>query len=120
MKKPTTQLDSATEAPETSPQLFDDWFDPIEVGVRSRVRDFIETMMEEELDAVLSRPRYGRIAPGAVKEEAGTAEVVFARRAPPLDAADPLNGLHGYEAYAPIFHGPSGLSSQNAAPFLSF
>jgi putative transposase len=80
MKKPTTQLDSATEAAETSPQLFDNWFDPIEVGVRSRVRDFIETMMEEELDAVLSRPRYGRIAPGAVKEEAGTAEVVTGHR----------------------------------------
>jgi len=59
MKRHTTQPDSATHAAETSPQLFDDWFDPIEFGVRSRVRDFIETMMEEELDAVLSRPRYG-------------------------------------------------------------
>ena len=73
MKKHTTQPDSATHVAETSPQLFDDWFDPIEFGVRSRVRDFIETMMEEELDAVLSRPRYGRIAPDAGKE-AGTAE----------------------------------------------
>src|SRR5450432_2839691 len=68
MKKHTTQPDSATHVAETSPQLFDDWFDPIEFGVRSRVRDFIETMMEEELDAVLSRPRYGRIAPDAGKE----------------------------------------------------
>ncbi len=73
MKKHTTQPDSATHVAETSPQLFDDWFDPIEFGVRSRVRDFIETMMEEELDAVLSRPRYGRIAPDAGKE-ASTAE----------------------------------------------
>jgi len=32
------------------------------------VRDFIETMMEEELDAVLSRPRYGRIVPTASKK----------------------------------------------------
>ena len=71
MKKRTTQPDSATDAGETAPQLFDNWFDPIEFGVRSRVRVFIETMMEEELDAVLSRPRYGRIAPGAGKE-AGT------------------------------------------------
>src|ERR1700757_1754211 len=68
MKKPITQLDSATDAAGTSTQLFDDWFDPIESGVRSRVRDFIETMMEEELDAVLARPRYGRIAPDAGKE----------------------------------------------------
>ena len=81
MKKHTTQPDSATDAGETASQLFDNWFDPIEFGVRSRVRDFIETMMEEELDAVLSRPRYGRrIAPGAVKEEAGTAEVVTGHR----------------------------------------
>jgi transposase-like protein len=40
--------------------LFDNWFDPIEDGVRSRVRGFIETMLEEELDDALSRPRYGR------------------------------------------------------------
>jgi putative transposase len=73
MKRHTTQPDSATHAAETSPQLFDDWFDPIEFGVRSRVRDFIETMMEEELDAVLSRPRYGRIVPTASKK-AGSAE----------------------------------------------
>jgi len=73
MKKHTTHPDSATHAVETAPQLFDNWFDPIEFGVRGRVRDFIETMMEEELEAVLSRPRYGRIAPDAGKE-AGTAE----------------------------------------------
>jgi putative transposase len=40
--------------------LFDSWFDPIEDGVRERVRGFIETMLEEELDVALSRPRYGR------------------------------------------------------------
>src|SRR3984893_19345358 len=40
--------------------LFADWFDPIEEGVRERVRGFIETMLEEELDGALSRPRYGR------------------------------------------------------------
>lgn len=40
--------------------LFDNWFDPIEDGVRERVRGFIETMLEEELDGALSRPRYGR------------------------------------------------------------
>ncbi len=40
--------------------LFENWFDPIEDGVRARVRGFIETMLEEELDEALSRPRYGR------------------------------------------------------------
>ena len=40
--------------------LFDNWFDAIEDGVRDRVRGFIGTILEEELDAALSRPRYGR------------------------------------------------------------
>jgi putative transposase len=44
--------------------LFDDWFDAIEDGIRSRVRGFIETMLEEELSGALSRPRYGRRKPG--------------------------------------------------------
>src|SRR5258706_5058684 len=46
----------------TSTQLFHDWFDPIEVGVRDRVRSFIEGMIEAELETALSRPRYGRPA----------------------------------------------------------
>ena len=29
-------------------QLFDDWFDPIESGIRERVRGLIEVMIEEE------------------------------------------------------------------------
>jgi transposase-like protein len=40
--------------------LFDNWFDAIEDGVRSRVRDFIEALLEEELAQTLARPRYGR------------------------------------------------------------
>ncbi len=38
--------------------LFDDWFDPIEAGLRDRVREFIQAMVEGELDAALIRPRY--------------------------------------------------------------
>ena len=40
--------------------LLDDWFDPIEAGLRDRVREFIQTMIEAELEAALCRPRYGR------------------------------------------------------------
>jgi putative transposase len=47
---------------ETSARLFDDWFDPIETGVRARVRSFIEGLIEAELEMALSRPRYGRPA----------------------------------------------------------
>ena len=41
-------------------KLFDSWFDPIETALRTKVRGFIETMIEEELETALSRPRYGR------------------------------------------------------------
>ena len=40
--------------------LFDNWFDPIETALRRKVRGFIETMVEEELETALARPRYGR------------------------------------------------------------
>jgi hypothetical protein len=45
---------------EESQRLFDNWFDPIETVVRDRVRGFIETMLEVELDEALSRSRYVR------------------------------------------------------------
>ena len=40
----------------------DDAFDPLEEGVRLRVRVFIETILEEELQAALGRGRYERAA----------------------------------------------------------
>jgi putative transposase len=51
---------NSTGTPEAS--LFDGtaWFDPIEAGVRERIRGFIETMLEEELTAALGRGRYRR------------------------------------------------------------
>src|SRR5258707_3770386 len=52
----------------TSTHLFHDWFDPIEMGVRDRVRSFIEGMIEAELETALSRPRYGR--PAKTQDEA--------------------------------------------------
>jgi putative transposase len=56
----TTKLDSSQLASETAVYLFDDWFDPIEAGVRDRVREFIQAMVEGELGSALMRPRYGR------------------------------------------------------------
>jgi len=43
-----------------APQLFDDWFDPIEAAVRERAREFIEELIRSELDEALARPRYER------------------------------------------------------------
>src|SRR5205823_11029157 len=58
----TTKLESSQPAAETAVYLFDHWFDPIETGVRDRVREFIHAMIEGELDMSLSRPRYARCA----------------------------------------------------------
>jgi putative transposase len=45
---------------ETTEHLFDNWFDPIEAGLRDQVRGFIQAMIEGELDGALARPRYAR------------------------------------------------------------
>lgn len=57
----------------SSARLFDDWFDPIEVAVRERVREFIQGLIEEELDATLLRPRYGRLPKTAASQTAPVA-----------------------------------------------
>ena len=55
---------------ETSTQLFEDWFDPIESRVRDQVRHFIEGLIEAELDEALARPRYRhRVKAGEVPGE---------------------------------------------------
>jgi transposase-like protein len=75
MMSVTTTTDSAQPATETAVDLFDHWFDPIETGVRDRVREFIEELIRGELDAVLARPRYGRRAKG-VEAAAASAGIV--------------------------------------------
>jgi putative transposase len=47
---------------ETAEHLFDNWFDPIETGLRDRVRELLQAMLEGELDEVLARSRYVRRA----------------------------------------------------------
>jgi putative transposase len=37
------------------------WFDPIETGVRGRIRGLIEELVEQELEAALGRGRYERV-----------------------------------------------------------
>ena len=62
MTSVTTKPELSQLTRESNSHLFDDWFDPIESGIRDRVRELIEQMICSELDAVLSRPRYGRRA----------------------------------------------------------
>ena len=56
----STKADSSQPAAQAAVDLFDNWFDPIETGMRERVREFIHAMIEGELDKSLSRPRYAR------------------------------------------------------------
>ena len=65
----TSDITSA-RAGEAEGLLFDTWFDPIEDGLRAKVRGFIEAMIEEELTTALARPRYGRRAAGQTGQEA--------------------------------------------------
>jgi putative transposase len=64
---------------ETAVHLLDDWFDPIEVGLRDRVREFIQAMIEAELEAALSRPRYAR-RPKEASENADGARGITGHR----------------------------------------
>ena len=73
MTSTITKPDSLQREAETAPQLFDDWFDPIEAAVRDRARQFIEELIRSELDAALARPRYGRSKAVGEEERAGVA-----------------------------------------------
>src|SRR5512132_1247963 len=52
--------DSTTPSDETTLFLGEAWSDPIEAGIRDRIRVFIEELIEEELAAALGRGRYER------------------------------------------------------------
>ena len=54
-------MDRNSTSTDTAPLFAGEaWFDPIEAGLRDRVRGFIEEMIEQELAAVLGRERYER------------------------------------------------------------
>ena len=64
MTSHSTMLEQPQLETEAAAQLFDNWFDPIEAGLRDRAREFLQAMLEGELDEVLDRSRYAR-RPGA-------------------------------------------------------
>jgi putative transposase len=69
-----TSLSTMPEQPqsetETAAHLFDNWFDPIEAGLRDRAREFLQAMLEGELDEALERTRYARRAKRSSDSEA--------------------------------------------------
>ena len=56
------ETSTKTDADGTMLFAGDTWFDPIEAGIRDRVRGFIEELIGQELDAALGRGRYERDA----------------------------------------------------------
>jgi hypothetical protein len=84
MTNVTTKPDSSQPQTETAVHLFDNWFDPIESGLRDRAREFLQAMLEGELDMVLARSRYTRGA----KPSSGDAE----------DAVGVTGHRHGHSA----------------------
>jgi transposase-like protein len=71
MTSVTTKTEGLQLETDTAAYLFDNWFDPIESGVRERVRGFIDELIRQELDEALARPRYGRRPKGAGRQSAG-------------------------------------------------
>ena len=54
--------EDSIKQPAAEPALFagEAWFDPIEAGLRGRIRGFLEELIEQELEAALGRGRYER------------------------------------------------------------
>ena len=84
MESPTTQPTVAHSGTETSTQLCEDWFDPIESMVRDQVRHFIQGIIEAELEEALARPFADRrrIVPLARSHEPGRRPTISLRRIP--------------------------------------
>ena len=60
MTSSTTTPEASQPTGDDTGHVFDSWFDVLEVEVRERIRRFIQALIEEELEATLMRPRYGR------------------------------------------------------------
>jgi transposase-like protein len=62
--------DSRSTPTESPIFLGEAWFDPIEIGIRDRIRGFIEVLVDEELNDALGRARYQRPSRAADAETA--------------------------------------------------
>jgi transposase-like protein len=56
-------MEKTTGKDASVPLLGEDWFDPLEAGVRQHIRSFIEAILEVELQVALNRRRYERAGP---------------------------------------------------------
>ncbi len=68
------EQDSSTTSEAATLFAGEAWFDPIETGIRERVRGFIEELVERELEAALGRGRYEQDAGASKGYRHGTRE----------------------------------------------
>ena len=80
--------DSTTPSDGTTLFLGEAWSDPIEAGIRDRIRGFIEELIEEELAAALGRGRYQR------RQRRGDGEAGSADSRPAAGTGDVAPGGH--------------------------
>jgi len=83
------QNSTKTDADGTTLFTGDGWFDPIEAGIRERVRGFIEELIGQELDAALGRGRYERNAETSKGYRNGTREHQLLGSFGPLELSVP-------------------------------
>src|SRR5215207_6543677 len=119
MRSDTTTAESALPAADETVRLFDDWFDPIETGLRDRVREFIEGMIRAELDAVLARPRYahrgvGEEATGAAGHRHGSRPRTLMGTFGPTEITVPRARLDAADGTTMEEHGAAGLPAAHA------
>ena len=79
----------STETPDAILFEASAWFDPIETGIRDRVRGFIEELLEEELTATLGRARYRREETGSAGYRHGSRKRTLMGSFGPVDLTVP-------------------------------
>jgi hypothetical protein len=79
------------------PWLGEDCFDPLEAGVRQRIRSFIEQMLEAELETVLNQRRVTGMVTASGRSSALSARLRCRCRGPGWSepTARPQNGKTG-------------------------
>src|SRR5512132_1440084 len=102
--------DSTTTVDDATLFLGEAWSDPIEAGIRDRIRGFIEELIEEELAAALGRRRYERGRPRRRDGEPGSADGPPAAETAdvaPLDGHRPGHRERGWATLWFLFTGPT-------------
>src|SRR5690242_5413573 len=96
--------DDSTTAQAAALFTGESWFDPIEVGIRERIRGFIEALFEEELTAALGRERYERAVGAPRGYRNGTRERQLLGSFGPVQVSVPRARIAGTEGGTREWH----------------